>query len=261
MSEPLTAEVRAVSLPLRGPGDLDPLLDRIGDSRYVLLGEASHGTSEFYTWRTEISRRLIAEKGFSFIAVEGDWPDCFRVNRHVRGMDDAGATARDVLRGFHALAELDVGERGDRRPRELAARITTNAGPENKGSGFTGWTSIASGNRSTRSWSISTATTPAAFRPRGGRSNASSRTARTSSEYARATGFVRQLVRGRGRVALAETPRTAPSSRRSARGSILRRARTPSYSRTPRPTTARWSGAGPRPGTCATGTWPRRSIG
>jgi erythromycin esterase len=55
--------------------DLDPLLEHIGDAKHVLLGEASHGTSEFYTWRAEITKRLIAEKGFSFIAVEGDWPD------------------------------------------------------------------------------------------------------------------------------------------------------------------------------------------
>jgi erythromycin esterase-like protein len=52
--------------------DLDILLDRIDDSQIVLLGEASHGTSEFYRWRTEITKRLIKEKGFSFIALEGD---------------------------------------------------------------------------------------------------------------------------------------------------------------------------------------------
>lgn len=58
------------------------LLDRIGECQFVLLGEASHGTSEFYKWRSEISKRLILEKNFSFIAVEGDWPDCFRVNKY-----------------------------------------------------------------------------------------------------------------------------------------------------------------------------------
>jgi erythromycin esterase len=65
--------------------DLDRLLERIGDARCVLLGEASHGTHEYYTWRTEISKRLIREKGFSFIAAEGDWPDCYRINRYVKG--------------------------------------------------------------------------------------------------------------------------------------------------------------------------------
>lgn len=81
--------------------DLDPLIERIGDSRYVLLGEASHGTHEYYTWRTAISKRLIEEKGFSFIAVEGDWPDCYRINRFVKGYRDVGTSAVEVLRSFH----------------------------------------------------------------------------------------------------------------------------------------------------------------
>ena len=66
--------------------DLDPLLEYIGDARYILLGEASHGTFEFYAWRAEITKRLITERGFSFIAVQGDWPECYRVNRYVKGM-------------------------------------------------------------------------------------------------------------------------------------------------------------------------------
>jgi erythromycin esterase len=93
-------DVRALSRPLHRDRDLDPLLERIGDARYVLLGEASHGTSEYYTWRTRISQRLIQEKGFSFLAVEGDWPDCYRVNRYVKGAPDAGASAYDVLHAF-----------------------------------------------------------------------------------------------------------------------------------------------------------------
>jgi erythromycin esterase len=80
--------------------DVDPLLERIGDARYVLLGEASHGTSEFYTWRAEITKRLITEKGFSFIAVEGDWPDCYRVNRYAKGMEGSGSSAYEVLHAF-----------------------------------------------------------------------------------------------------------------------------------------------------------------
>src|SRR5215213_5477381 len=92
--------VRETATPLANPADLDPLLDRIGDARFVLLGEASHGTHEYYAWRAEISKRLISEKGFSFIAVEGDWPDCYRVNRYVKGFDDSGDTARDILHAF-----------------------------------------------------------------------------------------------------------------------------------------------------------------
>src|SRR5262249_12951072 len=80
--------------------DLGPLLRRIGDARCVLLGEASHGTHEYYTWRAEISRRLIQEKGFSFIAVEGDWPDCYRVCRFAKGRPDAGPDALEVLSAF-----------------------------------------------------------------------------------------------------------------------------------------------------------------
>src|SRR5688572_18471309 len=96
----LLALVRSVSRPLRAPPDLDPLLERIGDAGYVLLGEASHGTHEYYTWRDVLSRRLIQEKGFSFIAVEGDWPDCYGVNRFVKGYPDAGDSAREALHNF-----------------------------------------------------------------------------------------------------------------------------------------------------------------
>ncbi|TMS00566.1 erythromycin esterase family protein [Nonomuraea basaltis] len=77
--------VRRSALPLTGPGDLDPLLDRVGRARFVLIGEASHGTHDFYAWRGELTRRLISEKGFGFVAVEGDWPDCERVHRAVAG--------------------------------------------------------------------------------------------------------------------------------------------------------------------------------
>jgi protein-L-isoaspartate(D-aspartate) O-methyltransferase len=64
--------------------DLEPLLRRIGDARVVLLGEATHGTSEFYRMRERISRELIERRGFSFIAIEGDWPDAARVDHYVR---------------------------------------------------------------------------------------------------------------------------------------------------------------------------------
>jgi erythromycin esterase len=85
---------------LKTSEDLDVLIKDIGDAKYVLLGEASHGTHEYYTWRTAISKRLIKEKGFSFIAVEGDWPDCYRINRFVKGYKDSGAIAIEVLREF-----------------------------------------------------------------------------------------------------------------------------------------------------------------
>lgn len=86
--------------PLETSGDLDPLIDAIGNSRFVLLGEASHGTHEYYTWRTAVTRRLIEEKGFSFVAVEGDWPGCYSINRFVKSYKNSGRKAADVLRKF-----------------------------------------------------------------------------------------------------------------------------------------------------------------
>ena len=82
-----------------GPSDFDALVDAIGDARVVLLGEATHGTREFYRERARITRRLIEERGFTAVAVEADWPDAYRVNRHVRGVGD-DATADEALRGF-----------------------------------------------------------------------------------------------------------------------------------------------------------------
>jgi erythromycin esterase len=79
--------------------DLDPLMEAIGDADYVLLGEASHGTSDYYLWRARLSKLLIQEKGFSFIAVEGDWPDCYRLNHYVKGYDES-QSAYDVLHAF-----------------------------------------------------------------------------------------------------------------------------------------------------------------
>lgn len=92
--------IRRLALPYSGSQDNKPLIDRASQARYVLLGEASHGTSEFYTVRAELSKRLIANHGFRFIAVEGDWPSCYRLNRYVKGFSDAGADAREALRDF-----------------------------------------------------------------------------------------------------------------------------------------------------------------
>lgn len=83
---------------LGSDADLDPLLDAIGDTRHVLIGEASHGTSEFYAWRARLSKRLIREKGFSFIGVEGDWPDLYDLNRYVKGHE--GESAVEVVGRF-----------------------------------------------------------------------------------------------------------------------------------------------------------------
>lgn len=82
--------------------DYDPLLNLIGNARFVLIGEASHGTHEFYEQRAEITKRLICEKGFTAVAVEADWPDAYRVNRYVRNMsiDPTPAEALADLQRF-----------------------------------------------------------------------------------------------------------------------------------------------------------------
>lgn len=86
---------------LGGAEDLDALLKHMGTSSTVLLGEASHGTREFYLWRDRISRRLIQEKGFLLVAVEGDWASMFEINRFIRGEDhqhlSAGALLKAVM--------------------------------------------------------------------------------------------------------------------------------------------------------------------
>lgn len=96
----LANTIREAAHPLAGTAaGYDPLIEFTGNARFVLLGEASHGTHEFYQARAEITKRLITEKGFNAVAVEADWPDAYRVNRYVRGIDD-DAKGREALGGF-----------------------------------------------------------------------------------------------------------------------------------------------------------------
>lgn len=81
------------------PGGLDPLVQAVGDARLVLIGEASHGTHEFYRIRAALTRALIVERGFDVVAVEADWPDAYRVNRWVRGASEEGS-AEEALGDF-----------------------------------------------------------------------------------------------------------------------------------------------------------------
>jgi erythromycin esterase-like protein len=85
-------------------GDYDALLDLVADRRFVLIGEASHGTHEFYRERARITRRLIDECSFTAVAVEADWPDAYRVNRYVMGLshDENANTALSDFRRFPA---------------------------------------------------------------------------------------------------------------------------------------------------------------
>ena len=93
----IVKSIRNKARPLNNTNDLAPLMERIGDARIVMLGEASHGTHEYYTWRSAITRKLILEKGFNFIAVEGDWPDCYRINRYIKNYSGSGDTAFEVV--------------------------------------------------------------------------------------------------------------------------------------------------------------------
>ncbi len=79
--------------------DYDRLIQEIGNANYVLIGEASHGTHEFYRERAHLTQRLIEEKGFHAVAVEADWPDAYRANEYVKGMGDS-TSAVEALAGF-----------------------------------------------------------------------------------------------------------------------------------------------------------------
>ena len=95
-----SSEIRSLARPLTVVGDLDPVIDRVSAARFVCIGEASHGTHEYYRWRAEVSRRLIEEHAFTWIGVEGDWPDCWRINRWVRGYADQVLDAYGLLACF-----------------------------------------------------------------------------------------------------------------------------------------------------------------
>lgn len=97
LSKRLMSAIQEHAFPLDDQA-LDTVLDAIGDARIVLLGEATHGTSEFYKTRAALSKRLIQEKGFTNIAVEGDWPSAQAINRYVKGFDEEGKSARQLLK-------------------------------------------------------------------------------------------------------------------------------------------------------------------
>ena len=103
--DPAVTAVRDACQPLSETGDdLAPVLAAVGDARLVLVGEASHGTHEFYDYRARLTRRLVEERGFTAVIVEADWPDAYRVNRFVRGTgDDPDAAA--ALGGFRRFPQ------------------------------------------------------------------------------------------------------------------------------------------------------------
>jgi erythromycin esterase-like protein len=99
-SDGIVETLRRSAIRLNGtPADATRIVERIGAARIVLLGEASHGTEDFYSLRADITRELIQSHGFRAVAIEGDWPDSRRVDRYVRGRA-ADADANAALSGF-----------------------------------------------------------------------------------------------------------------------------------------------------------------
>src|SRR6478609_8890774 len=86
--------------PLQKESDLDPLIKKIGNAHFVLLGEASHGTSEFQLWRGIISKRLIAEKGFRCVVLEADWNEMLAVSQFITGEKNEIDSAHKLLSTF-----------------------------------------------------------------------------------------------------------------------------------------------------------------
>src|SRR5438128_343005 len=91
--------VRAALKPVIAVDDCQHVVELVGDGEFALLGEASHGTHEFYAMRAEITKRLILESGFRAIAIEGDWPDTYRVNEYVHHVGN-DPTAVQALADF-----------------------------------------------------------------------------------------------------------------------------------------------------------------
>ncbi len=97
-TDQLIDEIKNYAVTFSDTTELQPLIKAASNAKYVLLGEASHGTSEFYTTRIDLTKQLIQEHHFSFIAVEGDWPACYEVNRYIKGLAPEYSSAQDVLK-------------------------------------------------------------------------------------------------------------------------------------------------------------------
>ena len=198
---------------LGAPSDFDPLLERVRDARVVMIGEATHGSYDYYRLREQLTRRLIAEQGFDFVAVEGDWPDCDRVHRSVVGRARRGGRSADRAGTVRTVAHLDVGERRGGPVLPLAAGVEPGAAGGGNGPASTGSTSTASGSRCRRSSTTwARRTRPRWRRPRT-RTGASSRTASGSRSTARPAGSsppaARRRWSGCWRVPGNRPPRTA----------------------------------------------------
>jgi erythromycin esterase-like protein len=137
----LTETIRDRAQPFQSASDLEPLIARVKNSKVVMLGEATHGTHEFYDWRRIISQELIEHHGFQFIAVEGDWPPCQILNSYVSHGSPFG-TARDALTAFHRWptwmwANAEIAELAEWLHQHNASSITSE-GATDKPIGFHG---------------------------------------------------------------------------------------------------------------------------
>lgn len=101
----IISELSKIAVPLNDTNDLEELIETAGERELVLLGEASHGTYEYYIWRSEITKRLIKEKKFRFIAVEGDWIAIYRLNSYVKNLEGSLPSADDLLQTFNRWPE------------------------------------------------------------------------------------------------------------------------------------------------------------
>jgi erythromycin esterase-like protein len=101
----LLNHIKSKAIKLHTSACLNPLIESAAGKKLVLLGEASHGTHEYYTWRDSISRRLITEHGFNFIAVEGDFASLFEINRFVKDLPGAAKSAEEAMSGLNRWPE------------------------------------------------------------------------------------------------------------------------------------------------------------
>jgi erythromycin esterase len=100
VSKNIVDVLKKYSLLFDGYSYLDDLINQFKRKKVVLLGEASHGTSQFYLHRIEVTKKLIKKHHFSFIAVEGDWPNCYKINQYVKGINNSYQNAKEVLDEF-----------------------------------------------------------------------------------------------------------------------------------------------------------------
>src|SRR4051794_7704271 len=152
--------VREIAQPLASEArDYNALLQLIDDARFVLIGEASHGTHEFYFERAAITKRLIAEKDFSILAIEADWPDSARVHRYVRGVT-SDANPDQALSGFRRFPTWMWRNKVVLEFVEWLRGFNEKLDPNERRSDSTGWIFTACMPQSKRCLGISTKSIP-----------------------------------------------------------------------------------------------------